>query len=71
MEKEELKEAMDKVYAIGFKNGQIAMKNKVLRKINHDWSLFTPQDLKIAMKIMKKINTIRLTAPSLLEANDK
>jgi hypothetical protein len=33
---EELKKYLDKVYAIGFKNGQIEMKNRVLIKINVD-----------------------------------
>ncbi len=61
-----MKERLDEVYSIGFKNGQIAMKNKVLKAINRDWSLVvqeTPFD--IAMKIMKKVNSLKLVKPDL------
>lgn len=65
MKEKELKAAMDEVYAIGFKNGQTEMKNKVLKKINRDWSLFRPDDVKTAIKIMKNVNKIRLSAAHL------
>lgn len=58
----EFKEAMDEVYSIGFKNGQIEMRSKVLKKINRDWDLVTirkPMDL--IMEILKKVNKISLT----------
>ncbi len=56
---EETKEIADKIYDVGFRNGQIDMKNKVLKKINRDWSLVTikkPMDL--VVKILKKVNRI-------------
>jgi hypothetical protein len=62
MEEGEIKKCLDSVYAIGFKNGQIEMKNKVLKKINRDWSLVTihkPMDLIIA--ILKSVQKIRYT----------
>lgn len=62
MSEEELKAYLDKVYAIGFKNGQIEMKNKVLKKINRDWDLILikkPMDL--IMEILKKVNKIPLS----------
>jgi len=59
METEELKEAMDEVYAIGFKNGQIEMRNKILKSINRDWSLIPHAS--VIVKVMKKINRLRLS----------
>jgi hypothetical protein len=59
MNEETLKEAMDEVYGIGFKNGQIEMRNKILKSINRDWSLIPNVDLMI--KLMKKINRIRFS----------
>ena len=32
MKEEELKKGLDEVYAVGFKNGQIEMRNKILTK---------------------------------------
>lgn len=61
--RDELKIAMDKVYAIGFRNGGIEMKSKILKKINRDWSLIAikrPMDL--VMKILKIID--KLPVPS-------
>lgn len=63
--KNETKEIADKIYAVGFKNGQIEMKNKVLKTINRDWDLITikrPMDL--IMRVLKKVNKIRLSSPS-------
>lgn len=57
MNEQELKEGMDKVYAIGFKNGRIDMKNKILKSINRDWRLLPNADL--VVKILKKINKIK------------
>lgn len=57
------KEQLDAVYSIGFKNGQIEMRNKVLKSINRDWSLIRDADLLI--KVMKKINKLRLSKPLL------
>ena len=59
------KEHLDAVYSIGFKNGQIEMRNKVLKSINQDWSLLP--DANLMMKVMKKINKLRLSKPSLPE----
>lgn len=57
------KEHLDAVYSAGFKNGQIEMKNKVLKSINRDWNLLPDADL--VMKLLKKINKLRLSAPKL------
>ncbi len=57
------KRHLDEVYSIGFKNGQIEMRNKVLKSINRDWSLIRDADLLI--KVMKKINKLRLSKPKL------
>lgn len=56
MNEKELEEALDKVYAVGFKNGQIAMKNKILKAINRDWTFAAP----MTIKILKKIQSLRL-----------
>lgn len=62
MTKSELKKNLDEVYAVGFKNGQIEMKNKVLMKINRDWKLVTiKQPMDLIMEILKKVNKIRLS----------
>ena len=56
----------DKIYTIGFRNGQVAMRNRVLQKINHDWTLVTikpPMDL--IMKILKNVSKIRINSPKL------
>ncbi len=63
MNDEELKEKLDEVYTIGFKNGQIEMKNKVLKKINRDWSMVA--DLNPVVKILNTISKIRLSKPKL------
>lgn len=55
------KEVADEIYTIGFKNGQIEMKSKILKTINQDWSLAGD----ITMKILKKINSIKLIKPTL------
>lgn len=57
---EEDKKIVDEIYEIGVKNGGIEMKNKILKKINRDWTLVTikkPMDLII--KILKIINKIK------------
>jgi len=54
-----MEKALDEVYAIGFKNGQIEMRNKILKSINRDWSLITNADLMI--KVMKKIQRLKLS----------
>lgn len=59
----ETKKILDKVYVAGFRNGQIEMKNSVLKKINRDWTLITirpPMDL--VMKILKMVDKIKLKA---------
>lgn len=60
-----LKEVLDEVYAVGFKNGQIEMQNKVLKSINRDWTLLPNAELMV--KIMKKINRLRLSKPNLVQ----
>jgi hypothetical protein len=56
---EEVKKALDEVYAVGFRNGQIEMKNKILKSINRDWSLITNPSLMV--KLMKKIQHLKLS----------
>lgn len=56
---DEIKKGMDEVYLVGFKNGQIEMRNKILKSINRDWSLIIHADLMI--KLMKKINRMKLS----------
>lgn len=56
---EELKKTLDEVYAIGFKNGQVEMRNKVLKSINRDFNLIPHADLMI--KLMKKINRLKFS----------
>lgn len=51
----------DKIYAIGFSNGEQSMKNKVLKKINRDWSIVNMRTgMDVAVKIMKVVNTIKI-----------
>ncbi len=59
MTEEEIKKYLDEVYAVGFKNGQIEMRNKILKSINRDWSLVAHVD--VMVKLMKKINRIKLS----------
>jgi len=59
MKEEELKKYLDEVYAIGFKNGQIEMRNKILKSINRDWKLMSNADLTV--KLLKKINCLKLS----------
>ncbi len=58
-----LKQQLDEVYSVGFRNGQIEMRNNVLKAINRDWTLV--KDFALMVKIMKKINKLRLTKPNL------
>ncbi len=56
----ETKEIADKIYAVGFRNGQLEMRNKVLKRINRDRDLITiksPMDL--IMRILKTVNKIK------------
>lgn len=57
------KKHLDEVYSIGFRNGQIEMRNKVLKSINRDRSLVL--DANLMVKLMKKINKLRLSKPKL------
>lgn len=59
MNGEEFKKELDKIYAIGFKNGQIEMKNKILKSINRDWTLIP--DAILVIKLLKKISNIKLS----------
>ena len=62
----ETKKAADLIYNIGFRNGQIEMKSKILKKINRDWTLITiKQPMDLVMKILKNVNKIRLTGDKL------
>lgn len=55
----ELKKGMDEVYAVGFKHGQIEMRNKILKSINRDYGLLPHASL--MLKLMKKINRLKLS----------
>ncbi len=59
MTEEELKKGLDDVYLMGFTNGQIEMRNKILKSINRDWKLVKHFDLMV--KLMRKINRIKLS----------
>jgi hypothetical protein len=62
MEKDELKKYLDKVYAVGFKNGQIEMRNRVLMKLNRDVNFWTSvKNADFLMTLLKKINKLPLT----------
>lgn len=57
------KDELDQVYALGYRHGQIEMRNKVLKYINRDWNLLPHADVMI--KVMKKIQALRLSNPKL------
>jgi hypothetical protein len=57
------KKDLDDIYSVGFKNGQIEMRNKILKSINRDWNLLPHAAL--AVKLMKKINKLRISKPKL------
>lgn len=57
------KKHLDEIYSIGFRNGQIEMRNKVLKSINRDWSLLP--DAALMVKLMKKVNKLHLSKPKL------
>lgn len=62
MTEKEIKECLDQVYAVGFKNGQIEMKSKILKSLNRDWKLFgTFPEATLLIKILKKINRLKLS----------
>lgn len=58
-----LKDQLDDVYSIGFKNGGLEMKNKILKALNRDWNLwgFKKENVDLCIKVLKKIN--KLTPP--------
>lgn len=62
MTEKEIKKGLDEVYAVGFKNGQIEMRNKILKSINRDVSLLPNASLMV--KLMKKINRLKLSNPT-------
>lgn len=59
MKEDEVKKYLDEVYGIGFKNGQIEMRNKILKFMNRDYDLLPNVDLMV--KLMKKIDRLRLS----------
>lgn len=60
-ERNRYKEIADKIYNVGIKNGGILMKNEILKTLNRDWKLFkTYSEVKLLMKILKKINKIKI-----------
>ena len=62
MEEKELKKHLDEVYAIGFKNGQIEMKNRVLMKLNRDMNFWTSKNsADFLITLLKIINKLPLT----------
>jgi hypothetical protein len=52
----ETKKIADKIYKVGVKNGGILMKNKILKKLNRDWTL---RPIDTVIKILKIINKIK------------
>ena len=61
MDEEELKKYMDKVYAVGFKNGQIEMRNRVLMKINRTVKFWLGGSASMMVDLLKTINKLPLT----------
>jgi len=61
MEEKELKKYLDKVYAIGFKNGQIEMRNRILMKINRGVKFWIGVKAEYVVNLLKTINKIPLT----------
>jgi len=61
MKEEELKKYLDKVYAIGFKNGQIEMRNRVLMKINRGVKFWIGVKADYVVNLLKTINKLPLT----------
>jgi len=59
MKEDSIKKTLDTVYGIGFKNGQVEMRNKILKSVNRDYSLLPNADLMV--KLMKKINKLKLS----------
>ena len=60
MREEEFKKYIDKIYNIGLKNGGIEMKNKILKKINRDYSLVCIKNpIDLIVKILKVINKVK------------
>lgn len=56
-----LKKSADKIYAMGYRNGQIEMKNRVLKLVNRDWTIVGKSAVDTAMYFLKKINKARIT----------
>lgn len=63
MKEEDLIKLADEIYAVGFKNGQIEMKNKVLKRINRDWTLIGMKTVDALIMILKGVNKIPLSKP--------
>ena len=61
MEEKELKKYLDKVYAIGFKNGQIEMRNRILMKINRGVKFWIGVKAEYVVNLLKTINKIPLS----------
>ena len=61
-EEKYLQQRMDEVYAIGFKNGQIEMQNRVLKLINTDLDIMAIRNsVDVAMHFIKRIKKMRYT----------
>lgn len=62
MTEKDLKKWADEIYQVGFRNGQIEMKNKVLKTINRDWKIVRMKNpVDVAMHFLKKINKLKLS----------
>lgn len=56
----ELKEVTDQIYNVGFTNGGIEMKNKILKRINRDFTLaWKKESVDLVIKILKIINKVK------------
>ena len=65
MTEKDIENWAESVYALGFKNGQIEMKNKILKNINRNWNLVTTKrPMSVATEILKKIYKIPLSKKS-------
>ena len=56
-----IKGQLDEVYNIGVRNGEILMKNEILKQLNRDWNLWgwKKENLDLCVKVLKKINRIK------------
>lgn len=70
MKTEHIEKFAEEIYKIGFNHGAIEMKNKVLKGINRDITLFRAKNT--TTETLRKIDTMKLPTPKkqLKEVNE-